>query len=100
MAKQKSFRVSEEVEQKFQELKGVYQARSENHLWELIISDIYELKKSKALIPYEELNKRDMELKKAIFELGKAKGELELMKTEKEKRLEQPKGFWAKLFGL
>jgi HPt (histidine-containing phosphotransfer) domain-containing protein len=108
--KQKIFRVNEEIEKMFLELKAVYQARSENHLFELLIQDIYKLKKSKALIPFEELDKRDKELKQAFFELGRLKQSVD----EKEKRIEElnksieiqkkeqesKKGFWARLFGL
>ena len=106
--KQKTFRVSLEVERKFQELKGVYHARSENHLWELIVNDIYELKKAKALVPYEELSRTTQELQKAMFQMGRMQGILEKEREEKVKLLQeieqlkkqkQKKGFWAKLLG-
>ena len=96
MAKQKVFRVSEEVERKLRELVKIYNSKSENHCFELIVNDIYELKKSKALVPFEELNRRDQELKRVIYELGATKKELELLQKEKT---EQKKGFWARLFG-
>jgi len=97
MVKQKNFRVEEEVLNKFLELKTIYNAKSDNQLFELIVEDIYRLKKSKALVPYEEVDKRDNELKKLYFELGRLKTELE--QKEKELEKERNKGFWARLFG-
>jgi len=87
----KTYRVSLETNEKIKELVKIYKLRTENDLIKAVIDDIYELKKSKALIPYEEFEKRDMELKKALLEIGRLKGILE----EKEKK----KSFWAKLFG-
>lgn len=97
MVKQKNFRIEEEILNKFLELKTVYNAKSDNQLFELIVEDIYQLKKSKALVPYEEVDKRDVELKKLYFELGKLKTELE--QKEKELEKEKNKSFWAKLLG-
>jgi len=97
MVKQKNFRVEEEVLNKFLELKTIYNAKSDNQLFELIVEDIYQLKKSKALVPYEEVDKRDNELKKLYFELGRLKTKLE--QKEKELEKEKNKGFWARLFG-
>ena len=110
MAKRRTFRLSDETEKMLLELKEVYQAKSENHLLELLVRDIYNLKKSKALVPYEELDKRDKELKMAFLKVGELQGTLqekgktitelknniEIRKEEKENK----KGFWAKLFGL
>ena len=105
MLKQKNFRVSEEILNKFLELRKIYNSKSDNQLFELIINDIYELKKSKALIPFEELKEKDIQLQKALLEIGKLQGilqekEKQLQKVEQEKENEKKKGFWAKLFGL
>ena len=100
MAKQKGFRLDDETERKFKELVKIYNSKSENHCFELMINELYELKKSKALVPYEELDKRDRELKIAFLKVGELQGTLQ----EKDKRIEElqnsKKGFWAKLFGL
>ena len=93
----KTYRIDEEIKAKIDELMRVYGARSENELFGMIIKDIYELKKSKAIVPIEELDRRDEELKKLYFELGRLKNELE--QKEKELERERNKGFWAKLFG-
>ena len=95
MLKQKNFRVSKETLDKFFELRKIYNAKSDNQLLEMIINDIYELKKSKALIPFEEFKERDLQLQKALLEIGKLQGILQ----EKEQK-EKPKGFWSRLFGL
>ncbi len=105
MLKQKNFRVSEETLNKFLELRKIYNSKSDNQLFELIINDIYELKKSKALIPFEELKEKDIQLQKALLEIGKLQGilqekEKQLQKVEQEKDNEKKKGFWARLFGL
>ncbi len=95
----KTYRVTKETDEKIKELIEIYKTRTENDLIKAVIDDIYELKKSKALIPFEEYEKRDIELKKALLEVGRLKGILE----EKEKLLkekEKKKGFWAKLFGI
>ena len=93
----KTYRIDEEIKSKIDELMRVYAARSENELFGMIIRDIYELKKSKAIVPIEELDKRDDELKKLYFELGRLRSELE--QKEKELEREKNKGFWARLFG-
>ena len=93
----KTYRIDEEIKGKIEELMRVYAARSENELFGMIVRDIYELKKSKAIVPIEELDKRDDELKKLYFELGRFKSELE--QKEKELEREKNKSFWAKLFG-
>ena len=93
----KTYRIDEEIKEKIDELIRVYAARSENELFGMIIRDIYELKKSKAIVPIEELDRRDEELKKLYFELGRLKTELEQKERELEK--EKNKSFWAKLFG-
>ena len=93
----KTYRIDEEIKNKIDELMRVYAAKSENELFSMIIRDIYELKKSKAIVPIEELDKRDDELKKLYFELGRLKNELE--QKEKELEREKNKSFWAKLFG-
>ncbi len=103
MLKQKNFRVSEEILNKFLELRKIYNSKSDNQLFELIINDIYELKKSKALIPFEELKEKDIQLQKALLEIGKLQGilqekEKQLQKVEQEKENEKKKGFWARLF--
>jgi len=93
----KTYRVDDEINDKIKELIKVYGARSENDLFGMIINDIYELKKSRAIVPIEELKERDNELKKLYFELGRLKTELE--QKEKELEKEKNKGFWARLFG-
>ena len=90
----KGYRADEETDKKIKELLRIYKLKSENDLFRAIVSDIYELKKSKALVPFEELEKRDTELKTALLEIGRLRGVLE----EKEKG-EEKKGFWARLFG-
>ena len=101
----KTYRTNQEVDKKIKELLKTYRAKSENELFEMIINDIYELKKSKALIPFEEFEKRDLQLQKALLEIGKLQGvlqekEKQLQKAEQEKeQKEKPKGFWARLFG-
>ncbi len=92
----KTYRINKEIDEKIKDMIKVYGAKSENELFENIIKDIYELKKSKAIVPIEELDRRDEELKKLYFELGRLKNELEQKENELEK--EQKKGFWARLF--
>jgi HPt (histidine-containing phosphotransfer) domain-containing protein len=105
--KQKIFRVDDEIEKMFLELMGKYQARSENHLFELIIRDVYELKKSKALVPFEELKETDKELKMALLKLGELQGvvsekekQIQRLEEQLKEKIEKKKGFWARLFGL
>ena len=103
MLKQKNFRASKETLDKFFELRKIYNAKSDNQLFELIINDIYELKKSKALIPFEEFEKRDLQLQKALLEIGKLQGVLQekekQLEEQKEQNKKEKKGFWARLFG-
>ncbi len=105
MLKLKGFRITNDNLKKMQELLKIYKVQSEAQLINLIIEDIYELKKSKALIPFEEFEKRDLQLQKALLEIGKLQGvlqekEKQLQKAEQEKeQKEKPKGFWARLFG-
>ena len=93
----KTVRFSGETQNILNELKKIYKIESENALLEVIIKEIWEQKQSKALIPYEEFEKREQELKKLYFELGRLKTELE--QKEKELEEERNKGFWARLFG-
>jgi len=93
----KTVRFSDETQKMLNELKNIYKIESENALLEVIVKEIWEQKQSKALIPFEEFEKRDEELKKLYFELGRLKTELE--QKEKELESEKNKGFWAKLFG-
>ena len=93
----KTVRFSEETQNILNELKKIYKLDSENALLETIIREIWEQKQSKALVPFEEFEKREQELKKLYFELGKLKNELE--QKEKELERERNKGFWARLFG-
>jgi len=107
----KTYRVDEEVNKKIKKLLRTYGAKSENELFEMVVKDIYEIKQSKALVPYEELDKKDVELKKAFFELGKLKNAVEerekminelkkeVKERNKELEKEKNKGFWARLFG-
>jgi len=103
MSKLKGFRITEENLEKMKELLKIYKVQSEAQLINLIIEDIYELKKSKALIPFEEYEKRDLQLQKALLEIGKLQGilqekEKQLQKIEGEKE-KKNKSFWARLFG-
>ncbi len=100
----KTYRTNQEVDKKIKELLKTYRAKSENELFEMIINDIYELKKSKALIPFEEFKERDLQLQKALLEIGKLQGvlqekEKQLQKIEQEKENDKKKSFWARLFG-
>ena len=83
----KSYRVSEEINKKIKELLELYKVKSENELFEFIVRDIYDIKKSKALVPIEELKEKDRELKDCLLELGRLRGILE------------EKGFFARIFG-
>jgi len=85
----KTYRITENVNAKIKELMKIYEVKSENELIEKVVNDIYKLKQSKALIPYEEFEKRDLQLQKALLEVGRLQGVLE----------EKKKGFWARLFG-
>jgi len=107
----KTVRFTQEIQEKLNELKKIYKVEAENALLELIIKEVYELKKSKALIPFEEYLKKDNEIKKLFFELGKLKAELgqrdillqerdrELQEKQKELEKEKGKTFWQKFFG-
>ena len=105
MPKLKGFRITDDNLKKIKELLKIYKVQSEAQLINLIIEDIYELKKSKALIPFEEFEKRDLQLQKALLEIGKLQGvlqekEKQLQKAEQEKEQEEkPKSFWFRLFG-
>ncbi len=87
----KTYRVDIKTDEKIKELVKIYKLRTENDLIKAVIDDIYDLKRSKALIPFEEYEKTDIELKKALLEIGRLNGILE----EREKK----KSFWAKFFG-
>ena len=96
----KSFRIDEETDKKFKELLNVYNVKSENELFRAIVSDIHELKKNKALVPFSAYEQEKKQLQQAIYEIGKLKGALE----EKDKQIEELKqgkkrGFWARLLG-
>jgi len=100
----KGYRVDNETNEKIKELLKIYKLKSENDLFKVIVSDIYELKKSKALIPYEEFEKRDLQLQKALLEIGRLQGVLEekekqLQEVKQKKEGEKKKSFWARLFG-
>ena len=98
----KSFRIDEETDKKFKELLNVYNVKSENELFRAIVSDIHELKKNKALVPFNEYKQEKEQLQKAIYEIGRLKGALEEKEKQIEelKQLQQKRGFWARLFGL
>ncbi len=85
----KGFRITEENLAKLKELQGIYKVTTEAQLINLVINDIYELKKSKALVPYEELKKQRLAI--VSLELDKLQGILQ----EKEKK---QKGFFSRLF--
>ena len=99
----KSFRIDEDTDKKFKELLSVYNVKSENELFRVVVSDVYDLRKNKALVPFNEYKQEKEQLQKAIFEIGRLKGALE----EKDKQLaelkqaqqKQKRGFWARLFG-
>ena len=95
--KQRNYRFENDILEKIEKLKSIYQIRSENELMRQVISDIYAIKQTKALVPIEELDARDKELKQALFQLGKLQGTLD----EKDKQLQEKKrGFFSRLFGL
>ncbi len=89
----KGFRITEENLTKLKELQDIYKVTTEAQLINMIISDIYELKKSKALVPYEELQSKDLQLINLSIELGKLQGILQ----EKEKQ-ENKKRFFSRIF--
>jgi len=115
----KTLRFDKETLEMLEELKNVYSIPVENMLLKQIIRDIYEIKKSKSLVPFEELKRTDQELKMALLKLGELQGSLkekENILSEKErliqekerqikeleelkKKKEKNKSFWAKLFG-
>jgi len=95
--KQRNYRFTNDILEKIEKLKALYKIRSENELMRQIVDDIYSIKQTKALVPIEELDARDQELKQALFQLGKLQGTLD----EKNKQLqEKRRGFLARLFGL
>ncbi len=100
----KGYRADAETDRKLKELMEIYKLHSENDLFRAIVSDIYELKKSKALIPFEEFKERDLQLQKALLEIGKLQGVLQekekQLEEQKEQNKKEKKGFWARLFGL
>ena len=101
----KGYRVDEETDAKIKELMSMYNMKSENDLFRAIVNEIYELKKGKALVPFEKYEDEKIQLQKALYEIGRLKGILEekekqLQKVEQEKENEKKKGFWARLFGL
>lgn len=65
--KLKGFRITEENIEKLKELQDIYKVQTEAQLINLIIKDIYELKKSKALVPYEELEKKRYKVTKSYI---------------------------------
>lgn len=98
----KSFRIDEDTDKKLKELLNIYNVKSENELFRVIVNDIHDLKKSKALVPFNEYKQEKEQLQKAIYEIGRLKGALE----EKDKQLnelkqqqKQKRGFWSRLFG-
>ncbi|GMT43857.1 MAG: hypothetical protein IEMM0003_0676 [bacterium] len=98
--KQRNYRFSCETLEKIEKLKSIYKIRSENELIRQLIDDIYDIKQTKALVPFEDLDARDKELKQAFFQLGKLQGVIE----EKDKLIDEMKlrkrGFFARLFGV
>lgn len=116
----KTLRFDKETLEMLEDLKSVYSIPVENMLLKQIIKDIYEIKKSKSLVPFEELKKTDQELKIALLKLGELQGSLkekenilnekERLIQEKERQIKEleeltgknkkNKGFWARLFGL
>ncbi len=89
----KTVRFNNETQKMLNELKEHYKVYSENALLEILIKEVWDQKQSKALVTYEELDKKDQELKKLYYELGKLQTELE--QKEKEKN----KGFFSRIFG-
>ncbi len=93
--KQKLFRFDEQTLGKWEKLKSIYKIDSGNQLVKKIIDDIYDIKQTKALIPFEDLDARDKELKQAFFQLGKLQGIID----EKDKQLaKRRRGFFSRLF--
>ncbi len=95
----KNLRFSNETQNMLDKLKEIYTVYSENALLEIIIKEIWNQKQSKALVTYEEIDKKDQELKKIYFEFGKLQSELEHKQKELERlEKEKNKSFFAKLF--
>jgi len=102
----KCYRVDLELNKKIKKLMKYYAVKNESELFRVIVNEIYELKTSKALVPFEEFKQEKTRLEQAIFEIGKLKGIIE----EKEKQLQELKqiqsqqrkkrGFWSRLFGI
>jgi len=100
----KTVRFSEKTQNILNELRKVYKLNSENALLEAIIREIWEQKQSKALVPFEEFEKRDLQLQKALLEIGRLQGVLEekekqLQEVKQKKEGEKKKSFWVRLFG-
>ena len=115
----KTLRFDKETLEMLEKLKSVYSIPVENILLKQIIKDIYEIKKSKSLVPFEELKKTDRELKMALLKLGELQGSLkekenilkekERLIQEKERQIKEleelkekgkkNKSFWTRLFG-
>ena len=98
----KSFRIDKETDEKFKELLNIYNVKSENELFRVIVNDIHELKKNKALVPFSAYVEEKKQLQQAIYEIGRLKGVIE----EKDKQLAElkqqkqaKKSFWSRLFG-
>ena len=103
----KCYRVDLELNKKIKNLMKYYAVKNESELFRVIVNEIYELKTSKVLVPFEEFKQEKTRLEQAIFEIGKLKGIIE----EKEKQLQELKqiqsqqqrkkrGFWSRLFGI
>ena len=82
----KTYRVSEDTDKKIKELIKEFDLKSENELFKKIVDYVYEIKE-KRLVPADELEKKDNEIKSLYYELGKLKTELEKEREKKKFRL-------------
>jgi len=76
----KTYRVDEETDRKIKELLRYFDLKSENEMFKRLINYIYDIK-DKKLVPVEELEKKEKEIKDLYYKIGKLESEL-----EKEKR--------------
>ncbi len=100
----KSFRIDEDTDKKLKELLNIYNVKSENELFRVIVNDIHDLKKNKALVPFTEYKQEKEQLQKAIYEIGRLKGALEekdkqLIELKQAQQKQAKKSFWSRLFG-
>jgi len=97
--KQRNYRFSAKTLEKIEKLKSIYKIRSENELMRQIVDDIYDIKQTKALVPFEDLDARDKELKQAFFQIGKLQGIIEEKDKQLRLRSTRRRGLFSRLFG-